>query len=91
MNQTESNGKAPGAADVEIRLNDDGTLDEVVGGLGVHLEQMSPTHWWLAIYDGSRDGRVTVNFHARGKITANVEREGATSAASGSTKDAEAV
>lgn len=61
---------------VDIRLNEDGTLDEVVSPF-FHLEQMSPTHWWMAVYDAKGD-RVTVHLHARGKISANVEREGAT-------------
>jgi len=65
--------QSAGASEVEIRLNDDGTLDEVVGGEGIHLEQMDTNHWWMAVYYPG--GRVTVGFHARGKITANVERE----------------
>ena len=65
--------QSAGASGVEIRLNDDGTLDEVVGGEGIHLEQMDTNHWWMAVYYPG--GRVTVGFHARGKITANVERE----------------
>lgn len=62
----------PVAADVEIRRNDDGTLDEVVAP-NLHLEQMDNNHWWMAIY--TKDGRVTVNFHARGNISAFVEEE----------------
>ena len=59
--------------DAKIRLNEDGSLDEVVGGTGIHLEQMDTNHWWMAVYHPT--GRVTVNFHARGKITAHAERE----------------
>lgn len=62
---------------VEIRLNAAGHLDEVVSPF-VHLEQMDVNHWWLAVYDGKgSEGRVTVGFHARGRISAHVEREGA--------------
>ncbi len=71
---TESDSSKPEAAgEVEIRLDDDGALDEIVGGTGVHLEQMDTNHWWLAVYYPG--GRVTCGLHARGKITAFVERE----------------
>ena len=34
----------------EVRLNEDGTLDEIVAfGAYVHLEQMDDGHWWLAV------------------------------------------
>ena len=37
----------------EVRLNADGTLDEVVAfGAYVHLEQMSAGDWWLGIESG---------------------------------------
>lgn len=61
----------------EIRLNRDGTLDEVVGFGFVHLEQMSAGHWWLGI--DTADGRlIHVNFHTNnGKtIFAFVEDQG---------------
>lgn len=59
----------------EIRLNDDGTLDEVVcTGGNFHLEQMDTNHWWLCVGDGKRE--VHVWLHARGKITANYEDHG---------------
>lgn len=55
----------------EIRLNDDGTLDEVCAP-GFHLEQMDYNHWFLEI---EVDGKaVAVWLHARGKITASYER-----------------
>ena len=55
----------------EIRLNDDGTLDEVVAP-GFHLEQMDFNHWWLEV---EIDGRaVSVWLTAKGKITASYER-----------------
>lgn len=57
---------------LEVRRNDDGSLDEVVCSQAfVHLEQMSATHWWMVV---ERDGKqVTVNFSSRSKITARVE------------------
>lgn len=33
---------------IEVRLRS-GELDEIVGEGYYHLEQMSPTHWWLAL------------------------------------------
>lgn len=62
---------------VELRKNDDGTLDEFLIYVGdtcvYHLEQMDDDHWWMAAYLG--DERVTVSLSARGKITATVEDE----------------
>ncbi len=55
----------------EVRLGDDGSLDEVVGP-GFHLEQMDTNHWWLRIE--SAGVSVAVWLHARGKITASYER-----------------
>jgi hypothetical protein len=57
---------------LEVRRNDDGSLDEVVCSQAfVHLEQMSDNHWWMVV---ERDGKqVTVNFSSRSKITARVE------------------
>lgn len=57
----------------ELRLNDDGSLDELVGSGFVHLEQMSANHWWMALETPL--GRYTVGLHARGKITAFHEFE----------------
>jgi Ni/Co efflux regulator RcnB len=53
----------------EVRNNDDGTLDEVVGYGYFHLEQMDTGHWWLGIGDSEI---LHVNLHSRGKIAANV-------------------
>ena len=55
----------------EVRLNDDGTLDEVVAP-GFHMEQMDTDHWWLEVESGGE--RVVVSLQARGKITAHFER-----------------
>lgn len=40
----------------EVRLGDDGSLDEVVGP-GFHLEQMDTNHWWLRIESAGVSGR----------------------------------
>lgn len=46
----------------EVRLNDDGTLDEVVAeGAAVHLEQMSGTDWCLNVYTGRNLLQVWLN------------------------------
>ena len=74
--------KFPDAASVEIRRNDDGTLDEVVGTGHLHVEQMSATHWWLALTYGE-GRRVTVSFHSKAKIKAYVDDEGTIPAGSG--------
>lgn len=40
---------------IEVRRNDDGTLDEVVAtGCDFHLEQMDQGHWWMVISKGGR-------------------------------------
>jgi hypothetical protein len=57
---------------VEVRLNADGSLDEVCA-VNFHLEQMSATHWWMAIDDDR--GSVHVNLHSRATIHANVNDE----------------
>lgn len=61
---------------VEVRLNRDGSLDEVVGErCMIHLEQMSATHWWMEV--GLPDGtRCHVNFHSKATIRANYADEG---------------
>jgi len=56
---------------VEIRLNEDGTLDELVGrGADAHLEQMSGKGWWLII------GNVAVYLGSTKKIRATYEVRG---------------
>lgn len=62
---------------IEIRNNEDGTLDEAVlehGPANFHLEQLDTGVWWMALTLGKR--RVDINLHAKGKITANVSDEG---------------
>lgn len=58
-------GEAGSPLRSEIRRNEDGTLDEVVGFGSFHLEQMDTGHWWLQL------GPHMVNLRAR-KITAHV-------------------
>ena len=62
----------------EIRLNDDGTLDEVVAWGFVHLEQMSECQWALLIdtADGKRL-RVPIYAKGRGFVLAFAEQDGA--------------
>lgn len=65
----------PPTSELEIRLNDDGSLDEICGLGFFHLEQMDTNHWWMRL-----DGRglsVAVWLHARGKITASYEHRAA--------------
>lgn len=70
----------------EIRLREDGTLDEVVAGfvprkpgrrfksVFFHLEQMDTGHWWMRI--DFPDGRgIVVNLTSRGKIKASAHEE----------------
>lgn len=62
---------------LEVRLNPNGTLDEVVcENAYVHLEQMDSGHWWMVVVDDKTGKSVTVNFTARGKITATFMPEG---------------
>lgn len=60
----------------EIRRNDDGSLDEIVGFAFVHLEQMDDHFWWMGL--NTTDGRMLhVTFTTpRGKIAAKVEDQG---------------
>lgn len=55
-------------AEPDVRFNDDGTLDEIVGSGKFHLEQMGHDHWWMQL------GPHMVNLSARGKIRAHFGR-----------------
>ena len=55
----------------EVRLNPDGTLDEVCAP-GFHLEMMDYNHWFLEVVQNGH--AVAVWLHARGRIVANYER-----------------
>ena len=58
---------------LEIRHNEDGSLDEVVAdNATVHLEQMSDKSWWMSVETAGQ--LVHVNFWSRGKIRARAER-----------------
>lgn len=57
----------------EVRLNADGSLDEVVGVGLVHLEQMDTGHWWLEISNAA--GSMHVNLHSKRRIAAMFERD----------------
>lgn len=58
---------------VEIRLNDDKTLDEVVAkNAQFHLEQMDFNHWWMDVEVG--DKSVSVWLHSKTTIRASYER-----------------
>ena len=61
----------------EVRLNDDGTVDEVVAkNVGVHVEQMDNGHWWMSI-DGKQGRRMVLNFVREGtRIRLMVEDDG---------------
>lgn len=60
----------------EIRTNQDGSLDEVFADpCQFHLEQMSATHWWMAVECGGK--RVHINLHSRATIKASAETEDA--------------
>jgi hypothetical protein len=64
----------PSAAPLDIRLNDDGTLDEIVGTGTIHLEQMDTNHWWMQ-FECAGGKTVTVSLQARGAIKATHEME----------------
>lgn len=60
---------------LEVRRNDDGSLDEIVcDNAFVHLEQMDGNAWWMRVTWGNRS--VDVWFSARGKITARAQESG---------------
>jgi hypothetical protein len=56
---------------LEVRLNDDGTLDEVVAGkcgLYLHLEQMGDDCWSLIIEDGPHYLNISLDTNRRAHI-----------------------
>lgn len=64
---------------VEVRRNDDGTLDEIVAGdpngpgVFVHLEQMDANLWWIGI--SHKGYRQVVLLSADGQIRATSEMD----------------
>lgn len=57
----------------EVRLNTDGSLDEVVGTGAFHLEQMGDNLWWMRLDAPGRS--IVVWMRAKGKIKARAEDE----------------
>ena len=59
-----------------MRMNDDGTIDEIVAvGVNFHLEQMDDDCWWMAI--SLPDGRcLHVNFFSDAHIAINASNQG---------------
>lgn len=56
---------------IEVRLNEDGTLDEIVAhGAFVHLEQLSKKRWYLGV---EKDGEL-VQAYIGGKEPGYFER-----------------
>jgi len=55
----------------EVRLNDDGTLDEIVGTGWFHLEQMDHDHWWMCFESAGK--RVDVWLQSKKAIKAHYE------------------
>ena len=52
-----------------------GELDEVVGQGFFHLEQMSDTHWWMALYD-THGNEIAINLTTtRATIRGHAELE----------------
>lgn len=66
--------ESAGADPLDIRLNDSGALDQIVGAGTFHLEQMDANHWWMLLTDANENA-VHVHLTARGAIKANFERE----------------
>lgn len=60
----------PPEKEPEVRLNEDGTLDEIAHP-AAHLEQMDHNHWFLEV--GPNGNSVAIWLHAKGKITATYE------------------
>jgi hypothetical protein len=61
---------------IEIRKNDDGTLDEVCANpCRFHLEQMDDGHWWMEIEGEQHPARFHINLFTKGKtkIHARIE------------------
>jgi predicted nucleic acid-binding Zn-ribbon protein len=62
--------------DVEIRYNDDGTVDEIIvksGGVCLfHLEQMSDESYWIGLAPKDGDYPVHIDIYSDKPITARV-------------------
>lgn len=53
---------------IEVRLNDDGTIDEIVGSGSFQLEQMNDDHWVLCLQSGDDAKIVTLISRKRIKV-----------------------
>jgi len=63
--------------EIIIRTNADASLDEAIlkdGKAHFHLEQMSATHWWMALVLDKQS--VHINLHSKAAIKANLSDEG---------------
>lgn len=59
----------------EVRLNPDGTIDEVVANhVHFHCEQMDTTNWWIGVDRGNE--MLHLDFHSKAKIRLTVRNEG---------------
>lgn len=60
-------------ADIEVRKNPDGSIDEIVANAKFfHIEQMGATHWWIGV--DLPDGRLWhVNLHSKASIRIHAE------------------
>lgn len=63
--------------ELELRYNEDDTPDEVVcEDAYVHLEQMSPTYWWMVVTDDKTGASVHVHLTSKSKIRASFMPQG---------------
>ena len=60
--------------DIEIRRNEDGTLDEVIADVGeFHMEQMDKSFWWIGfVVNGVR---YRIDIWSSHPIHAEIERD----------------
>lgn len=61
----------------EVRLNSDGSVDEVVArNVDFHMEQMDVDSWWIGI-SGKQGRRLVINLYKKGKtVHCSVEDDG---------------
>lgn len=57
----------------EVRLNEDGSVDEIVASGPIHIEQMSEGQWWMSIGDGDTSIRVVFTSTTGAEIVAIAE------------------
>jgi hypothetical protein len=71
---TSASERQQGGETLEVRLNDSGALDEIVGAGRFHIEQMDSGHWWMLLED-QQGAAVHVHLTAKGAIKASHEAE----------------